>query len=130
MTAVLRRHSLCSSSRIALTFHFNCATVQKKQEEKAENPQRRMPYMLRNVVDTTEIKPEDFARIKEKWRSFLVGDESNHADEPSIRTLLDTITQKAQDSLCAMNRAPDAPVLFGTEPVVETHDMGVQYGHL
>lgn len=86
--------------------------------------------MIRNVVDTADISSADFALIRKKWRNFLTGDEANRVNEPAVKRLLDHITQKAQASLQAMNRNADAQVLFGTEPVKETHEMGAQYRHL
>ena len=86
--------------------------------------------MIKEAVDISKVKREDFVQIKKKWRYYLVGDETNSVDNPVIRVLLDSITQKAVESRKIMNRNVDAQVLFGTKLVEETYEMGAQYAHL
>lgn len=86
--------------------------------------------MIRKTIDIHNVKREDFAQIKKQWRYLLVGDESNSVDNPAIKSILDSITEKAVESRESMNKNADARVLFGTKPVEETNDMGVQYNHM
>jgi len=86
--------------------------------------------MIKKTVDTSRISREDFAQIKKKWRYELVGDESNSVDNPMIRVLLDSITERAKESWESMNKKDDAEVLFGTKPVESTNEMSKQYRHM
>lgn len=86
--------------------------------------------MIKRPVSTADIKPDDFACIKKKWKHYLVGDETNRTDNPAVQQLLQTITDKANQSQSIMNRSADACVLFGDKPIETTHEMGEQYRHL
>lgn len=88
-------------------------------------------YMIANQpINIDSITSEDFDAVKENWRRYLVGDETNDISNEMIAQKITNISSSAQAAWDMMNKNEDATVLFGTNPVVESADMGTQYRYL
>lgn len=77
------------------------------------------------------LKPEDFAAGRKAWRRAICGDEeTNDTRDPVVRQMLDAYEKSAQETRKRMNRGDNIPILFGSEPPVESEEIAIQYGNL
>ena len=74
---------------------------------------------------------EDFAKARKAWRKALCGDETtNDLSDPIIRQMLELYEKNARETRNKMNRGENIPILFGSEPPVESEELAVQYGSI
>lgn len=77
------------------------------------------------------LTKEDFAEARRSWRKALCGDETtNDLSDPVIRQMLELYEKNARETREKMNRGESIPILFGSEPPVESEELAIQYGNI
>ena len=88
-------------------------------------------YMTANRgLNPDDISKEDFDLVKENWLKHLVGDEESDLENEIVAATIKSVNSSAQSAWDAMNKSPDATVLFGNSPIVESEHMTSQYSYL
>ncbi len=78
-------------------------------------------------VKETEVTQEDWRELKDKWRTYLVGDENKNLEDEYVVEAIKSIDANCKGALASMNKEPDAKVLFGKSEVTETSHMTSQF---
>ena len=83
------------------------------------------------VYNAAYFTRADFAKARECWREDLCGSASlNNPSVSGMKRLLELRDEDSEDLRRQMNREPDAPILFGTEPPVESRELKQQYDRI
>ena len=80
-----------------------------------------------NIMEAEDITAEDWRQLKDKWRKYLVGDESKDLDNEYVKKAINNIDSGCESAWNSMNKNKDAEVLFGNNPVTETTHMTSQF---
>lgn len=87
--------------------------------------------MSNKNYDTSLFSSADFKAARDSWRLDLCGDGVTNA--PSVKGMADLLRMRDLDSADLrrrMNRAADAPILFGTEAPSASGELKLQYDRL
>lgn len=88
--------------------------------------------IMLNVKDSGKqtYTKADWKQLKDKWRKYLVGDETKDLNNEWIKTALAQVDKNCEVSMSSMNKGGDILALFGTVPCTESGNMTTQYAKL
>ena len=72
----------------------------------------------------------DWKQLKDKWRKYLVGDETKDLNNEWIKSALALVDKNCEISMQSMNKSGDILALFGNVPCTESGHMTTQYAKL
>lgn len=81
-------------------------------------------------TDDSDIKPEDWKFLKDKWRKALTGDANKNLEDPEIKAKLVSLEKPVPGVLGTMNKDSNILSLFGTTPCTESAHMTSQFNQL
>ena len=85
-------------------------------------------YLVLGDYDKSVLTRENMKRVKDKWRSVLVGDEKlNDLTDPVVLSKVEAVSVACETSWKSLNREPDRFALFGNERPVASKDLMIQY---
>ena len=83
---------------------------------------------MSTIYDTAKFTSEDFRLARDSWRRDLCGDEkTNDQSVPGIKNILEMYDLDSEQFRRDMNRAADAPILFGDKAPVLSGELKIQY---
>lgn len=84
-------------------------------------------FIAERIVPREEVTSEDWAKVRENWRRYLVGDDSMDISHPYVQKSAKLVNDKAQSKWDTLNKNPDAKRLFGDDvEITKTADMTSQ----
>lgn len=86
--------------------------------------------MCARMLDAEKISAEDWKELKDKWREYLVGNESNNLEDEHINRIIASVDAGCKSALQSINTARDKQAFFGNAAVTTTNDMTHQYSTL
>ena len=84
-----------------------------------------------NIYNSALFTDADFKKARDSWRLDLCGNEStNSRDVYGVSDLLRMRDEDSDDLRASMNKAPDAPILFGNTAPTVSGDLKLQYDRI